>query len=117
MGRRGGPGGVSSGISQARRRLGEAPLRRLYVGLVQPIATPASKGAWYRDWRVVSLDGSVWRWPTPRRTGANLACPGPVAAERIPQLRFAALVENGTHVLFGALGPMPRVRSRWPVRC
>ena len=69
-----------SGISQARRRLGEAPLRRLYEGLVQPIATPASKGAWYRDWRLVSLDGSVWRWPTPRRTGANLACPGPVAA-------------------------------------
>src|SRR3954451_21417953 len=47
-----------SGISQARRRLGAAPLRRLYEGLVQPIATPASKGAWYRDWRLVSLDGS-----------------------------------------------------------
>src|SRR5205085_2296140 len=47
-----------SGISQARTRLGEAPLRRLYEGLVQPIATPASKGAWYRDWRLVSLDGS-----------------------------------------------------------
>src|SRR3954463_6876306 len=41
-----------SGISQARRRLGEVPLRRLYEVLVQPIATPASKGAWYRDWRV-----------------------------------------------------------------
>src|SRR4051812_50191128 len=41
-----------SGISQARRRLGEVPLRRLYEGLVQPIATPASKGAWVRDWRV-----------------------------------------------------------------
>ncbi len=47
-----------SGISQARRRLGEVPLRRLYEGLVQPIATPASKGAWVRDWRLVSLDGS-----------------------------------------------------------
>src|SRR6185312_3449466 len=47
-----------SGISQARRRLGEVPLRRLYEGLVQPIATPASKGAWVRDWRLVGLDGS-----------------------------------------------------------
>ena len=37
-----------SGISQARRRLGEAPLRRLYEGLAQPIATRASKGAWVR---------------------------------------------------------------------
>jgi Insertion element 4 transposase N-terminal len=34
-----------SGISQARTRLGEAPLRRLYERVVRPIATPASKGA------------------------------------------------------------------------
>src|SRR5215210_8478910 len=33
-----------SGISQARSRLGEAPLRRLYEVLVQPIATRPPKG-------------------------------------------------------------------------
>src|SRR5918912_869839 len=37
-----------SGISQARTRLGEAPLRRLYERVVRPVATPATKGAWYR---------------------------------------------------------------------
>src|SRR3954453_3573626 len=42
-----------SGISQARSRLGEAPLRRLYEEVVRPLATRASKGAWYRDWRLV----------------------------------------------------------------
>src|SRR3954469_20778423 len=47
-----------SGISQARTRLGEAPLRHLYERLVRPVATPATKGAWYREWRLVSLDGS-----------------------------------------------------------
>src|ERR687883_1550361 len=47
-----------SGLSQARSRLGEAPRRRLYEALVQPIATPATKGAWYRSWRLASLDGS-----------------------------------------------------------
>src|SRR3954454_643130 len=31
-----------SGISQARTRLGEAPLRRLYERLVRPVATPAT---------------------------------------------------------------------------
>src|ERR671927_865891 len=46
------------GISQARTRLGEAPLRRLYERLVRPVATPATRGAWYREWRLVSLDGS-----------------------------------------------------------
>src|SRR5437588_8471874 len=47
-----------SGISQARSRLGEAPLQRLYEELVQPIATSATQGAWYRGWRLASLDGS-----------------------------------------------------------
>src|SRR3954466_56492 len=41
-----------SGIPQARSRLGEAPLRRLYEEMVRPIATRASKGAWYREWRL-----------------------------------------------------------------
>jgi len=38
--------------------LGETPLRRLYEQVVQPVATRATKGAWYRTWRLVSLDGS-----------------------------------------------------------
>src|ERR687895_2044310 len=37
-----------SGISQARTRLGAAPLRRLYDQLVRPVATRATRGAWYR---------------------------------------------------------------------
>ena len=94
---------AKSGISQARSRLGDAPLRRLYAALVHPIATRASKGAWYRDWRLVSLDGS---WLDVADTAANRAAFGMPGASRgasaFPQLRFVALVENGTHVLFGA---------------
>src|SRR3982751_3771020 len=47
-----------SGISQAGTRLGEAPPRRLQERLVRPVATRTTKGAWYRRWRLVSLDGS-----------------------------------------------------------
>src|SRR5215218_1565585 len=96
-----------SGISQARRRLGEVPLHRLYEGLVQPIATPASKGAWYRDWRLVSLDGSCLEVADTAANRSEFGVPGASrGASAFPQLRFAALVENGTHVLFGArLGP------------
>src|SRR3954447_18297002 len=47
-----------SGISQACTRLGEAPLRCLYGQVVRPVATCATRGAWYRQWRPVSLDGS-----------------------------------------------------------
>src|SRR4051812_33913068 len=46
------------GISQARTRLGEAPLRRLYERLVRPVATAATKGAWYREWRPGSPGGA-----------------------------------------------------------
>src|ERR671917_213320 len=92
-----------SGISQARSRLGEAPLRRLHDEVVQPIATRATRGAWYRAWRLVSLDGSCLDVAD---AGANRAAFGGPGASRgasaFPQLRFVALVENGTHVLFGA---------------
>ena len=92
-----------SGISQARTRLGEAPLRRLYERVVRPIATPATKGAWYREWRLVSLDGSCLDVADTAENGAAFGRPGASRGESaFPQLRFVALVENGTHVLFGA---------------
>src|SRR3954447_19159408 len=45
-----------SGISQARSRLGAEPLKELYEAVVTPLAERSTKGAWYRDWRIVSLD-------------------------------------------------------------
>src|SRR3954470_1610475 len=92
-----------SGISQARSRLGEAPLRRLYERVGRPIAAPAARGARYRAWRLVSLDGSCLDVAD---TEENCAAFGRPEASRgesaFPQVRFVALVENGTHVLFGA---------------
>jgi hypothetical protein len=91
------------GISQARTRLGEAPLRRLSERVVRPIATPATKGAWYRAWRLVSLDGSCLDLADTAANGAAFGRPGASrGASAFPQLRFVALVENGTHVVFGA---------------
>jgi transposase IS4-like protein/DDE family transposase len=92
-----------SGISQARTRLGADPPRRLYERVVRPLATPATRGAWYREWRLASLDGSCLDVAD---TEENCAAFGRPEASRgesaFPQLRFVALVENGTHVLFGA---------------
>src|ERR687886_191087 len=92
-----------SGISQARTRLGEAPLHRLYERLVRPVATPATRGAWYRERRLVSLDGSCLDVADTEENCAAFGRPEAGRGESaFPQLRFAALVENGTHVLFGA---------------
>ena len=97
------PVAAKSAIAQARRRLGAAPLRQLYEATVGPLATPQTRGAWYRTWRLVSLDGSTLDVGD---TAANVAYFGRPKASRgqsaFPQLRFAALVENGTHVLYGA---------------
>jgi len=91
-----------SGISKARTRVGWQPLQQLHDQLVHPIAIPATKGAWYRRWRLVSLDGSTLEVAD---EAANAQAFGRPAASRgataFPQLRFVALVENGTHVLFG----------------
>jgi hypothetical protein len=92
-----------SGISQARSRLGEAPLRALYAKTVVPQAVAESKGAWYRRWRLVSLDGSTLDVADTEDNAAAFGRPGASRGESgYPQLRFVSLVENGTHVLFGA---------------
>lgn len=96
-----------SGISQARSRLGAEPLRRLYAGLVGPIAEKRTQGAWYRDWRLVSLDGSALDVADTKENEKAFGRPGASrGASAFPKLRFVALLENGTHVLWGArLGP------------
>jgi len=91
-----------SGISQARTRLGWEPLKLLHDELVAPIAVKRTKGAWYRHWRLVSVDGSTMdvadNQDNEKAFGRPAASRGSSA---YPQVRFVSLVENGTHVLFG----------------
>ncbi len=92
-----------SGISQARTRLGWEPLRQLHDELVQPIAVRSTHGAWYRGWRLVSLDGSTFEVADERVNEDAFGRPGASrGASAYPQIRFVSLVENGTHVLFGS---------------
>jgi hypothetical protein len=92
-----------SGISQARARLGAEPMRRLHDEIVQPIATPATKGAWYKRWRLVSLDGSTLDVADENANDEAFGRPGVGRGESAyPQIRFVCLIENGTHVLFGS---------------
>jgi len=92
-----------SGISQARSRLGAEPLRKLYQSIVAPIAEKRTKGAWYRTWRLISLDGSTLDTAD---TAANEKVFGRPGASRgssaFPKIRFVTLLENGTHVLWAA---------------
>jgi hypothetical protein len=92
-----------SGISQARTRLGWEPLRQLHDEVVKPIAVTATKGAWYRGWRLVSLDGSTLDVADEKGNDEAFGRPGASRGKSAyPQIRFVSLVENGTHVLFGS---------------
>ena len=92
-----------SGISQARARLSWEPLRQLHDELVQPIGVKASKGVWYGQWRIVSLDGSTFDVADERANQDAFGRPGASRGNSaFPQIRFVSLVENGTHVLFGS---------------
>lgn len=104
-------------ITKARQRLGVEPLRKLYEEFVRPIATRTIKSAWYRSWRVVTLDGTTL---CTLDTAENAARFGRPASSRgrsaWPQLRLVALLENGTRVLFAAALDAYRVAEQTLVR-
>lgn len=92
-----------SGISQARSRLGQEPLKKLYEALVAPIAERRTRGAWYREWRLISLDGSTLDVADTEENENAFGRPGASrGASAFPKIRFVALLENGTHVLWAA---------------
>jgi hypothetical protein len=92
-----------SGISQARSRLGAEPLKQLYAAMVVPIAESRTKGAWYRQWRLISLDGSTLDTADTGENDKAFGRPGSSrGSSAFPKIRFVALLENGTHVLWAA---------------
>jgi len=92
-----------SGISQARTRLGAEPMKALYEAMVAPIAETRTQGAWYRQWRLVSLDGSTLDVADTKENEKAFGRPGASrGSAAFPKIRFVALLENGTHVLWAA---------------
>ncbi|MGH8931062.1 MAG: IS4 family transposase [Egibacteraceae bacterium] len=91
-------------LVNARRRLGPEPLQALFAQVAKPLATPQTKGAWYRDWRLVAIDGTTLdvadtpendeRFGRPASSGEDPAA--------FPQARVVGLVECGTHAVFDA---------------
>ena len=91
-----------SGISQARTRLGYEAIQELHNEVVKPVATRDTKGAWYRGYHLVSIDGSTMEVADNQGNEQAFGRPGASRGKSAyPQIRFVSLVENGTHVLFG----------------
>jgi Insertion element 4 transposase N-terminal len=89
-----------SSLCLARQRLGLAPLRCLFERVVRLLGTPQTPGAFYKGWRLMAIDGTVYNVPD---SPANARAFGrPVGGNRgdgaFPQIRKLSLVEVGTHV-------------------
>lgn len=91
-------------ISKARARLGPEPLAELFARACVPLGSPSTPGAFYRDWRLVSIDGTTIDVAD---TAANAGVFGRAGTGRgegsaFPQLRVVALGECGTHAIIAA---------------
>jgi hypothetical protein len=89
-----------SSLCVARQRLGIAPVRHLFEQLVRPLARPETPGAFYRGFRLVGLDGTVYDVPDSDANAAvfSRSSAGPRGDGAFPQVRKLSLVELGTHV-------------------
>jgi hypothetical protein len=91
-------------ISKARPRLGPKPLAELFARACVPLGTPATRGAFYRQWRLVSIDGTtIDVADTPANAGVfGRAGTGRGDGSAFPQVRIVALGECGTHAVIAA---------------
>lgn len=92
-----------SAITQARQRLGSIPIEKLYEEVVVPIAKKVTRGAWFRGWRVVTIDGFILDVAESEENVKAFGRPGSSRGKSAyPQVRVVGFLENGTHAFFGA---------------
>jgi hypothetical protein len=96
---------TKAALFKARARLGPEPLKALFGEAAAPLATLQTRGAWYRDWRLMSIDGTCLDVADTPANDAAFGRPGTGRGEgagAFPQVRLVALAECGTHALTAA---------------
>ena len=109
---------TSGAISSARKRLGSEVIETLYRCVAVALAQARTKGAWHQGMRLVALDGSTLDLQDNAAMAAHYGyAKGRRGQSGFPKLRFAALVETGTHALLGAhMGPYATSEQALAVR-
>ncbi len=98
--RRGGVPGRST-LCEARKRLGLGPLRALAKRVVRLLGKSETPGAFYRDLRLMAIDGFVLDLPDSPANAHVFGRPrGGRAPGAFPQARVVALCETGSHVMW-----------------
>jgi hypothetical protein len=89
-----------SAFTKARRRLGVSVLRELFHEFARPIAAANTPGAFYRNWRLMGIDGTTLDMPdTPENERIFGRGGNQRSRNAFPQVRVLALCELGTHAI------------------
>lgn len=95
---------------QARTRLGAEPLRLLFERVAVPLAESRTRGAFYRDLRLVGIDGTCVDVADTPANEERFGRPGSGRGQGVgafPQVRLVGLGECGTHAMIKvAHGPL-----------
>ena len=87
----------ASALAEARERLGTEPLRVLLATAARPLVTQATRGAWYRRWWLLVLDGTCLEVPdSPANQALGRATSGRgEGVGAFPQVRVVVAVGVG----------------------
>ncbi|MFF3959239.1 transposase domain-containing protein [Streptomyces sp. NPDC001890] len=110
-----------SSLTRARRRVGAAPLRRLFETLAGPVARPGQAGSFYRGLRTVAVDGTLLHTPDDEMltwrefldavhhsgAAARLRCSGPGGTTRVCTRRPLNAPQEPEHRQAGRRGSGP----------
>jgi hypothetical protein len=103
---------TSSGLCQARRRLGPEVMRELFERVAVPCALRSTAGAWLSGRRLMAVDGFGLEAPDSPENAAYFGYANKTEKCSLPFVQLAAMVEFGTHaIVAGAADTVRRILS------
>lgn len=97
----------SSGLTQARRRLGFEVVKAVFDQVAGPVADTLTRGAFLVGRRLVSIDGCVWDVPDSAANAAEFGYGAGAKRAAFPKVRLVTLTESGSRAPIGAaMGPV-----------
>jgi len=96
----------SSGITQARARLGFEPVKQVFEQVAEPVAGALTRGAWLAGRRVVSIDGFEWDVADSAANAAEFGRRSGAKGAAFPKVRVVTLAEAASRAVLAAeIGP------------
>jgi hypothetical protein len=97
-------GCAKSAFTFARTKLGSEAMRMIHKELARPLADERLRGCYWKGFHLVAIDGSTLALQDTKANAKAFGRPGNQKGKGAwPMLRFVALVEVGTHVVFEAV--------------